>query len=123
MYCGKALLAERPQEFARLLALQVAVLGLDMLTLYCAFRALNFAPHPSVIILGYSLANLLSAHAPLPGGGGTFEATMVLSAVRLGVPAAVVIGATLIYRVLTFWLPGLLTAAVYRRLLGGAPHA
>ncbi len=120
LYRGKALIARRPAAFARLLALQIGVLALDILTLYCAFRAVGNDPHLSVVILSYSLASLFAALAPLPGGGGSFEATLVLVAARLGVPTAVALSATLIYRVLTFWLPGILTATTYRLVLKDA---
>lgn len=121
LYRGKALVAQRPHEFVRLFAFQVGVLALDVLTLYSAFRALGHDPHLSVVILSYSLATLFATIAPLPGGGGSFEATVALSATRLGVTAEVALGATLIYRVLTFWLPALLSVATYRTLLGGTP--
>lgn len=121
LYRGKALVARRPHVFARLLVIQAGVLALDVLTLYGAFRALGNDPHLSIVILSYSLASVFAAAAPLPGGGGSFEATVVLCASRLGVPAEVALGATLIYRVLTFWLPALLAAATYRRLLAGSP--
>lgn len=118
LYRGKALIAERPHEFGRLLSYQVAVLVMDVLTMYCAFRALGSDPHLSVVVLSYALASFFGSIAPLPGGGGSFEATLVLSATRLGVPVEVALGATVIYRVLTFWLPMLLTAVTYHYLLG-----
>jgi uncharacterized protein (TIRG00374 family) len=121
LYRGKALVAQRPYEFARLIVLQVGVLALDVMTLYSALRALGHDPHLSVVILSYSLASLFAVITPLPGGGGSFEATVALSATRLGVTSEVALGATLIYRVLAFWLPALLSAATYRTLLGGAP--
>jgi uncharacterized protein (TIRG00374 family) len=117
LYRGKDLIMQQPQEFARLLSLQVGVLFLDVLTLYCAFCAVGEAPALSAIALSYSLASLFAALAPLPGGGGSFEATLVLTASWLGVPVDVSLGATLIYRVLAFWLPVLLTAATYRTVL------
>ncbi|WP_076798275.1 lysylphosphatidylglycerol synthase transmembrane domain-containing protein [Chloroflexus islandicus] len=121
LYRGKALVTQRPAAFARLLAIQIGVLALDMLTLYCIFRAIGNDPHLSVVILSYSLASFFAALAPLPGGGGSFEATLVLVASQLGIPAAVSLGATLIYRVLVFWLPGIVTAAAYRLALNEAP--
>jgi uncharacterized protein (TIRG00374 family) len=118
LYRGKALLIEHPSEFARLLLYQVGVLLLDVLTLNCAIRALGSAPHISSVLLGNVLATFFASVAPLPGGGGTYEATLVLTLSRLGVPLETAIGATLIYRMLTFWLPLLLSAATYQRLLG-----
>ncbi|GIW01643.1 lysylphosphatidylglycerol synthase transmembrane domain-containing protein [Roseiflexus sp.] len=116
LYRGKALVARQPKTFSRLLGIQIAVLCLDILTLYCAFRTVGSDPHLSVVILSYSLASLFAALAPLPGGGGSFEATLVLVASRLGISPTVSLSATLIYRILTFWLPGLLTITMYRLL-------
>lgn len=121
LYRGKALIAQRPGEFMHLLGLQVGVLTLDVLTLYCAFRTVGNDPHLSVVVLSYSLASLFATLAPLPGGGGSFEATVVLTASRLGVPTEVALGATLIYRVLAFWLPAVLTALTYRAVVVGTP--
>jgi uncharacterized protein (TIRG00374 family) len=118
LYRGKALLIEHPSEFVRLLLYQIGMLMLDVLTLDCAIRALGSAPHFSSVVLGYVLATFFASVAPLPGGGGVYEATLVLTLSRLGVPLEAAIGATLIYRVLTFWLPMLLSAATYQRLLG-----
>lgn len=117
LYRGKALLLAHPSAFLRLLAYQFGVLLLDALTLVCALRALGVAPPAGLIVLGYVLATFLAAITPLPGGGGTYEATLALSLARLGAPLEAALGATLIYRVLTFWLPMLLSAATYQRLL------
>lgn len=121
LYRGKRLLIERPFELARLAGYQFGMLLLDVLTLYCAIRALSSAPHVSSVLLGYVLATFFAAITPLPGGGGAYEATLVLTLPRLGVPLETAIGATLIYRVLTFWLPMLLSAATYQRLLSPRP--
>jgi glycosyltransferase 2 family protein len=121
LYRGKDLVMQRPLVFAQLLCLQFGVLFLDVLTLYCAFCALGEAPALSVILLSSSLASLFAALAPLPGGGGSYEATLVLTASWLGVPVDISLGATLIYRVLAFWLPVALTVATYRTVLHHPP--
>lgn len=118
IYRGKAVLAQRPLEFLRLIGFQCLVFLLDVMTIYCCFLALGDAPHLSVVMLSYALSNFLSMMALLPGGGGSFEATMVLTSSQLGVSASTALGATVIYRVLTFWLPALITALSYRRVLG-----
>jgi uncharacterized protein (TIRG00374 family) len=117
LFRGLDLIGTQPIAFGRLLVYQLGVILLDILTLYCAFRALGHALPLSVVVLGTMLANFFTTLVPLPGGGGSFETTLVLITMRSGVPLEVVLGATLIYRVLTFWLPLLLTAATYRHLL------
>jgi glycosyltransferase 2 family protein len=123
LFRGVDLIRAQPIAVGRLLVYQLGVILLDILTLYCAFRALGYASPLSVVVLGTTLANFFTTLVPLPGGGGSFEATLVLITMRSGVPLEVVLGATLIYRVLTFWLPLLLTAATYRRLLSQSAEA
>jgi glycosyltransferase 2 family protein len=117
LFRGVDLIRARPIVIGRLLAYQLGVILLDILTLYCAFRALKYAPPFIVVVLGATLASFITTLAPLPGGGGAFETTLVLVTTRVGVPVEVALGATLIYRVLAFWLPLLLTAATYRGLI------
>jgi uncharacterized protein (TIRG00374 family) len=118
LYNGKALLARHPGEIVRLVVCQVAGLLCDVMTLYYCIRALGTIPHLSLILLGYVLATFLASVAPIPAGGGTYEATLVLTMNRLGMPLDNAIGATLLYRLLAFWLPMLISAVSYRRLLG-----
>ncbi|MBC8162493.1 MAG: flippase-like domain-containing protein [Roseiflexaceae bacterium] len=115
---GGTLVRAQPLAIARLLFYQALVIGLDLLTLVCAFHALGHAPPVMTIVLSATLAAFLTTLTPLPGGGGTFEATVILSSIQAGVPKSVAVGATLIYRVLTFWLPLVLTAVTLRRLIG-----
>jgi glycosyltransferase 2 family protein len=114
---GGALVRAQPRALARLLLYQMLVIGLDLLTLVCAFHALGHAPPVMIIVLSVTFAAFLTTLIPLPGGGGTFEATLVLSSIQAGVPKSVAVGTTLIYRLLTFWLPLVLTAATLRRLI------
>lgn len=111
------LLRAQPIVVGRLLIYQLGVILLDIFTLYCLFRALGSAPPFIVIVLGATAASVITTLAPLPGGGGAFEAILVLATTRVGVPIETALGATLIYRLLTFWLPLLLTLATYRNLI------
>ena len=117
LYEGKQLIGTKPTAILGLLALQALAISFDILAFYCAFAALGVLPKISVVILCFALANFFSSIAPLPGGGGSFEATAVLIASQLGIAVEIAVGATLIFRVLSFWLPLLVTAVSYHRIL------
>ena len=51
--------------------------------------------------------SLLQGLIPVPGGIGVSEAVMSAFLVPLGVPAAVAVGAIVIWRVATFYLPAI----------------
>jgi uncharacterized protein (TIRG00374 family) len=116
IYDGLALVKRNPWAFMQLVGLQFLALLLDSLTLFCLFLAVNVNPHPSVVLLGYSLANFISSITSLPGGGGSFEAAMTLTFRQLDMSYDVAISVTLLYRLLAFWLPLLITALIYQRI-------
>ncbi len=116
LYEGAALIGRDRSGFFQLVVLQVVALLLDCVTLLLLFWALGVWPHFSVVLLGYSLAYFFSTISSLPGGGGTFEALMVVTMTNLGVEAAVALSVTLLYRLLAFWLPLLVSSVIYRRV-------
>ncbi len=116
MYESLALIKQQRSAFRQLVALQVSALLLDALTVWLLFYALGGRPHLSVALLGYSLAYFLSMATTLPGGGGAFEATMILSFVQLGVVTEIALGVTLLYRLLAFWVPLIIAGPAYYRV-------
>jgi uncharacterized protein (TIRG00374 family) len=68
------------------------------------------------VLLGYSLAYFFSTISSLPGGGGTFEALMVVTITNLGIDQALALSVTLLYRLLAFWMPLVISAIIYRRV-------
>ena len=105
LYEGTALMSRDRFGFVQLVALQLVALLLDCLTILLLFWAVGVWPHFSVVLLGYSLAYFFSTISSLPGGGGTFEALMVVTMTNLGIEAAIALSVTLLYRLLAFWLP------------------
>ncbi len=116
LYEGTALIGRDRTGFVQLVVLQVIALLLDCVTLLLLFWSIGVWPHFSVVLLGYSLAYFFSTISSLPGGGGTFEALMVVTMTNLGVEAPVALSVTLLYRVLAFWLPLLISSAIYQRV-------
>jgi uncharacterized protein (TIRG00374 family) len=52
----------------------------------------------------YMGARLVASVAPVPGGLGAIEATLMAALSRLGMAAGAATSGVLIYRLLTFWL-------------------
>lgn len=69
-------------------------------TLYVVFVALGFAINPGSVIISYAAANSVSIFSVVPGDIGVFEVAMVAALTGTGVPVAVALGATLLYRIL-----------------------
>lgn len=116
MYEGAALIGRDRFGFIQLVGLHLSALLLDCVTLLLLFWSINLWPHFSVVLLSYSLAYFISTLSSLPGGGATFEATMTVTMTTLGIANPVALSVTLLYRVLAFWLPLLISAIIYRRV-------
>lgn len=71
----------------------------EVTTLYVAFAALGFALNPGIVIIAYAVANIAGAISIIPGDVGIYELVMVSTLSIVGVPLAVGVSATLLYRV------------------------
>jgi len=79
--------------------------GFDYLALLAALRAVGADPRPSLVLLAYTAAEVLALVPVTPGGLGFVEAGLVGTLGLAGVPAADALAATLLYRIVAFWLP------------------
>jgi uncharacterized protein (TIRG00374 family) len=96
--------------------------GFDYLALLCALRAVGAKPQPSLLLLAYAAAEVLMLIPVTPGGLGFVEAGLVGTLALAGVPGQDALAATLLYRIVSFWLPlpaGGVAYAVFRRRYGG----
>ena len=102
------------------LAVTVSVLrwffeyGVILSTLY----GLSVQPDPALTLLAFVMAALLGLLPFTPGGLGFVEAGLTATLILAGVPAADALVTTLVYRLLTFWLPlpiGAAAAVMFRR--------
>lgn len=73
---------------------------MEVASLYISFLALDYYVNPGAIIVSYALANVVGAISIIPGDVGVFEFAMVTAFSGNGVPVAVALSATLMYRVL-----------------------
>jgi putative heme transporter len=73
----------------------------EISTAYLAYIALGHLVNPGAVILAYSVASFAGLVAILPGGIGVYEALMTGVLASAGVPKALALSATLIYRIFT----------------------
>ncbi len=74
----------------------------EVLTLYVVYIAFNQWVNPGAVIIGYAIANFAGVIAfHLPGGVGVYEALMTAVMAAAGVPAAITLPATVMYRILS----------------------
>jgi uncharacterized protein (TIRG00374 family) len=95
----------------------------DYIALLCALRAVGAQPRPSLVLLAYTAAALLSLIPFTPGGLGFVEAGLVATLTLAGVSPGKALLATLVYRLVAFWLPipaGATAYALFRRRYPGA---
>ncbi|MEX0748478.1 MAG: lysylphosphatidylglycerol synthase transmembrane domain-containing protein [Candidatus Saccharimonadales bacterium] len=68
---------------------------------YLVFIALGFTLNPGIVIVAYAVANIAGIISIIPGDVGVYELTMVSVLSLVGVPLAISVSATLLYRVTT----------------------
>jgi uncharacterized protein (TIRG00374 family) len=109
-------LANQPAKLA------TGVFGVFLLNVsYCLCLVASvraFTPDASIaaIALVYLTAAVVGQAAPTPGGLGAVEAAMAAGLTAAGIDPGIAISATLIFRLLTFWLPTLPGWLAFRNL-------
>jgi uncharacterized protein (TIRG00374 family) len=96
--------------------------GFDYLALLAALHAVGAAPRPSLVVLAYTAAELLALIPFTPGGLGFVEAGLIGTLTLAGVPAHDAVTATLLYRLVAYWLPlpaGGIAYVLFRMRYGG----
>jgi hypothetical protein len=79
----------------------------EVLTVYMVYVAFGELINPGALIIAYAVANFAGLVAILPGGVGIYEGLMTATLAAAGVPKALALSATVIYRVLSiiFFIP------------------
>lgn len=73
---------------------------MEVSSLYISFLALGHAVNPGAVIISYAVASIAGAISIIPGDVGVFEFALVTAFTGTGVPVAVALSATLLYRIL-----------------------
>lgn len=85
----------------------------DYLALLAALHAVGADPRPSLVLFAYVAGQLLALLPFTPGGLGFVEAGLVATLTVAGVPGGDALAATLLYRIVAYWLPLLAGGVAY----------
>jgi Mg2+-importing ATPase len=99
-------------------AWQVGIIVLDATTIISLVHAMGADVSIAGVFASYMVASVFRTLGILPGGLGSFEAASVLTLHAIGVPTAIALSATLVFRGLSFWLPMLPGFVASRHLAG-----
>ncbi|MFT7025779.1 MAG: hypothetical protein ACJA07_004910 [Rhodococcus sp. (in: high G+C Gram-positive bacteria)] len=113
-------------KWVRAAAYSIARAVFDFVTLLTALAAFGVDAQWSLVLLAYASAMLLGMIPFTPGGLGFVEAGLTGVLALAGVPTAAAISATLLYRLVSFWLPipiGLIAGITHRVRFGAEPAA
>lgn len=88
---------------------------LEIVGLWIVFVGLGMRMEVGVLVVGYGVANLVTALPHTPGGLGLVEAGMTGAYVALGTETSVALAGVLAYRLISFWLPVLFGIPQYLR--------
>ena len=117
---GFATVLKDHKMFVLGLTISFIMWGTDMFRMYLCFVAVGTYPPLIPMIIIYTIAILITILPTIPGALGLREATMVGLFLVVGVPADVVIAASLIDRLVSYLMPtvvGIITTAYYSKLL------
>ncbi len=96
------------QEPIRLMLGAISALLLNLIYIvafYGSIKAfggeISFATAAFVYLAGATIGQL----APVPGGIGAVEATLIAALTATGLPSGIALSGVLLYRIITFWLP------------------
>jgi putative heme transporter len=72
----------------------------EIMAVYVVYVAFGYWFNPGAIILAYAVANFAGLVSVMPGGVGIYEALMTAVLVAAGLPAAVTLPVTIMYRII-----------------------
>ncbi|ULQ56240.1 flippase-like domain-containing protein [Flavihumibacter rivuli] len=100
-----AFLRQHQRSVLKALLIQLLVVAADGFTLYALFVGLGISLSVFHIVICLVATKIVSVLPFLPGGLILYESSMTYFFVTLGVPLASAVIITLVYRLLSFWIP------------------
>ena len=98
-------LAQSSRLLAEATACQLAVVLLDVGTIWVLIASLGVRASAAGVFTSFMMSTLLRMIGVFPGGLGVFEAASVFTLRMAGVDLSAALSATLLFRGLSFWLP------------------
>jgi glycosyltransferase 2 family protein len=102
---GIAETARHPMNLVELFGGSAAITMGYLLALEVSVLAFGRAPTFTSVALVYLVGSVISSVAPTPGGIGAVEATLIAGLTSAGMRSDSAIGAVMLFRIATFWLP------------------
>ncbi|MEZ4766819.1 MAG: flippase-like domain-containing protein [Caldilineales bacterium] len=118
---GVAEARRKPARMLALLALVSADWVFSLVAMAACFDALGAPIKGGVLITGYSFGVLAGVLSMIPGGLGVQEGSMAGIYSLLGVPFKQAVLAAVLFRVIYYFAPYLVSLAFYRRMLRRLP--
>ncbi len=94
------LLRKRLRELKKPLYYALLANTTEVLTIYAVYMAFDQFINPGAIIIAYAVSNFAGLISVLPGGIGIYEALMTGTLIAAGIPAALSLPVTVMYRIL-----------------------
>jgi uncharacterized protein (TIRG00374 family) len=98
-------LSRSPDRLVRVFGGQVLSQALAALALGASLQAVGGSASFAVLLVVCTASSFLGGLSPVPGGMGVMEAAYISGLTLAGVPEDVAIGATVLYRLVTAYLP------------------
>ncbi len=92
--------------------LSFLIWGLEILRVYVVFMALNINAPLEIIAAVFVISTLIGMIPLLPGGLGAVDGMMILLYSYAGIPPSISAAATLVERLISFWMTTILGVAV-----------
>ncbi|MFQ7898388.1 magnesium-translocating P-type ATPase [Stutzerimonas degradans] len=121
VFAAQPRLTRDPRLLLKASGYSLAIVLFDALTLWALLHAVGHSAPFAGIFASFMLASVMRSVGIVPGGLGAFEAAAVATLSWVGVPLAAGLSATLLFRVLSFWLPMLPGLWLTRHALHGGP--
>ena len=86
---------------------------IEGVTLYFCLRAMGQNPPPELAVFAFAFSRLFTLLPLFPGGVGETETAVTLFFAAYGYPVGSVLTATVIFRLITFWVPITAAAIIY----------
>jgi len=91
---------KKPTDLLKPLAYALMANVTEIMTIYVVYVAFGEYVNPGAVIIAYAVANFAGLISVLPGGVGVYEALMTAVLAAAGIPAALSLPVTVMYRIL-----------------------
>jgi uncharacterized protein (TIRG00374 family) len=114
-YEAKDIIGTHRSSWYWMVGLQYVAFACDCTAVYMACLSLGLAPKPWIIVMGFVFAMAGLSVITAPGGGGSFEVILSAFLSRHGLSPGEAIAVAVLYRVVAFWIPVLVSVVLLYR--------